>query len=184
MVISRVARRYADAIFESLENEEAAQAFFSDLEDLRASLKNSKELRNFFASPVIDREKKSEIIRVIADGRFGDMMTRALVLLAQKGREGYIHEIILALLELRNQQKGIQPLDVSTAVELSGDLKQRLSDGMQDFTKKNVDVNYSVDPALLGGVVIRIKDTVYDGSIARQLSRLRDSFAKGTAANG
>ncbi|MAT40074.1 MAG: ATP synthase F1 subunit delta, partial [Ectothiorhodospiraceae bacterium] len=122
--------------------------------------------------------------RVIADGRFGDMMTRALVLLAQKGREGYIHEIILALLELRNQQKGIQPLDVSTAVELSGDLKQRLSDGMQDFTKKNVDVNYSVDPALLGGVVIRIKDTVYDGSIARQLSRLRDSFAKGTAANG
>ncbi len=172
MVITRVAHRYAEAIFTSIPEAELEQ-FFLDVRDLQASLAQSRELRNFFASPVIERSKKLEVVNALAEGRFGEWMNRVMLLLVRKERESLISEVLESLQIIRRRRLGIQPVLVTTAVPMDDVLRNEVASGLRQFANKNVDVRYAVDEDLLGGMVVRMDDTVYDGSIQRQLFRLR-----------
>ena len=176
MIISRVARRYAGAIFASVDDDRK-DAFFQDVSDLQSYIDQSKDLRNFFLSPIIERAKKLEIVEAIAKDRFGPQMLSVLRLLVDKDREALVEEILEALFDLRRQQLGIQPVTVSTAVPLDERLRNEVVSGLEGFLKGKVEVEYAVSEELKGGVVVRVEDTVYDGSIQRQLARLRRKFS-------
>lgn len=175
MIISRVAQRYAEAVFASVPETERS-AFMTDVRDMQATLAQSRELTLFFESPVIETEKKLRVIEALCNGHFGDWLHRVLKLLVNKDREDLTAEILEALTNLHRKAQGIHKMNVATAIPLPDAAREELRAGLEGFVKGSVDVDYTTDEALLGGVVVRMGDTVYDGSIQRQLSRLSRKF--------
>jgi F-type H+-transporting ATPase subunit delta len=85
--------------------------------------------------------------------------------------------------KLRDDRLGIVALDVRAATELSKSQQQTIVKRFEEITQKKIRVAFSIDKQLKGGFVARVGDTVYDGSVQRQLELLRDQFAKGVGRN-
>jgi F-type H+-transporting ATPase subunit delta len=106
-----------------------------------------------------------------------------LQLLAEKGRESSLPEIIETFFLLRDEKLGIMNVHVKTAVEFTRQQKNELEKHFELSSKKKVQVDVQVDPALIGGFVARMGDTLFDGSIKRQLELLRQRFAEHVGVN-
>jgi F-type H+-transporting ATPase subunit delta len=181
MLIPRVARRYAQAMYEAVPAEVGAEALLADLRDLQASLDGSRDLRSFFTSPVIPQAQKRDTVNALFDGRLRPYTVEALLFLVDKGREHQLLEILAAIFELDRDRKGIQSMTVSTSLELDAAQRGSVTSAITALVRKPVDASFRADDSLLGGIVVRVGDTVYDGSVKRQLQLLRERFISGTA---
>ncbi|MDE2996701.1 MAG: ATP synthase F1 subunit delta [Bacteroidota bacterium] len=177
-----IARRYAQAL-----NEQAAQAGVLDQVDvdiqlIRDALADSRELRDFFGSPIISREKKAVVVKELFGDRLQQITLTFLSLLVEKRREDVFPAVVTSYRELRDTELGIIAVTVRTAHELSDEDKEALMQAMKSLTGKEVRLETRVDTSILGGVVIRVGDTVYDGSISNQLATLRERLQSGAHA--
>ena len=84
---------------------------------------------------------------------------------------------------MRDDQLGILTLELRAAVDLTNDQQKTIAKRFEEMTRKKIRIVFSVDKQLKGGFVARVGDTVYDGSVVRQLELLRDRFAEGAGRN-
>ena len=178
MSLYRVARRYADAASELAEEQHQSEQLAKDLDLVGSWLKGSRELQAFLKSPVIPREKKLTVMSEIFRSRVSPFTFNFLTLLLEKGREDVLGDIVQEYLRLRDERLGIVTLDVHTATELTTEQQGVIVKRFESITKKKIRVSFSVEKELKGGIVARVGDTVYDGSIRRQLELLRERFAE------
>jgi len=177
-----IARRYAQAL-----NEQAAQSgtldqVDADIELIRTSLADSRELRAFFDSPIISREKKADVVKALFGERIQTVTMNFMALLVEKRREGVFPAVVSSYRELRDDQLGTTAVSVRTAYELSEEDQVALVNELKSLTGKQVRLETKVDASIMGGIVIRIGDTVYDGSITNQLATLRERLQSGAHA--
>ena len=92
------------------------------------------------------------------------------------GRTHILLEMVAAFQQVVRQRQGIAEAEVSTAIELTATQKAEFAFTLERITGKRVEAKYSLDPALLGGAVVRVGSTVYDGSVREQLARLRQQL--------
>lgn len=175
----RVAKRYAEAILDAVPEGMAADDLIAELVDIRSSVRQSRELQLFFESPVIPGKKKSEAVEALFAGKVSAYTLSVLMLLIEKGREEIVVEIIEAVIELQRNRDGILATTVQSAVELSEQDRATLMDALASVSGKRIEAQYDVDAQLVGGVTVRLGDTIYDGSVRHQLKRLRDRFVSG-----
>ncbi len=88
-----------------------------------------------------------------------------------------IPEMIAAFHQVIRQRQGVAEAEVSSAVEMSAAQKKEMAGTLARLTRKKIETNYALDPALLGGVVVRIGDTIYDGSLRSRLNEMRARLA-------
>jgi len=179
MLIPRVARRYAQAMYEAVPGDVGVEALLSDLRDLENSLRASHDLRIFFTSPVISQTQKRITVKALFEGRLNPYTVATLLFLVDNGREKLLPEILAALFELDRDRKGIQPMTVTTSLALDDAQRASVTNAITAMVRKPVEAAFRADEALLGGIVVRVGDMVYDGSIKRQLQRLRERFITG-----
>ncbi len=177
-----VARRYAQAL-----NEQAAQAGIleqvdADIELISTALDDSRELRAFFGSPIISRKKKGDVVRALFEERIQKVTMTFMGLLVDKRREGIFPTVVASYRELRDAQLGKTTVSVRTAYELSEEDRTALMTELTSLTGKQVRLDAKLDPSIMGGIVIRVGDTVYDGSITNQLATLRERLQGGSHA--
>lgn len=182
MRLSRVARRYAQALLDAAAGAQREERVAADLDMLHALIQGSPELRMLLKSPVVKREKKQQALRAAFQGRVEPLTLEFIGLLAEKGREQALPQVVEAFRRLRNERLGIVALDVTTATPLSPEQSDAIRRRFEQLTKKTVTMAVAVDAALKGGFAARLGDTVYDGSIRRQLELLRERFAAGDMA--
>jgi F-type H+-transporting ATPase subunit delta len=182
MSLSRVARRYAQALLDAAAGAQREERVAADLDMLHALIQGSAELRMLLKSPVVKREKKRQALRAAFEGRVEPLTLEFIGLLAEKGREQALPQVVEAFRRLRNERLGIVSLDVTSATPLSPEQSDAIRRRFEQLTKKTVTMAVAVDAALKGGFAARLGDTVYDGSIRRQLELLRERFAAGDAA--
>lgn len=175
-----VARRYAKALYEEAERLSKTDVVDRDVEFIRASLSGSRELVSFFESPVISREKKESAVRALFDGKIGALSLQFLTLLIRKEREPILSDILAAYQEMRDEQLNIVEAQVRVAEEMSEAEQKKLSAALSEMTGKKIRLEVSQETDLIGGLVIRIGDTVYDGSVQHQLERLRHRMEAGS----
>ena len=175
-----IARRYASAIYEEAERQSKTAAVDRDMQLIETSLQGSRELVNFFKSPIIAREKKEEIVSELFAGRIDELTLRFLVLLIEKQREDVFPEIVKAYRELRDRELGIIEADARVAQRLPENEEKSLIAALNEMTGKKVRLRVKEDPNLIGGLVIRVGDTVYDGSVRHQLEVLREQMDTGS----
>ncbi len=133
----------------------------------------SADLRNFLASPAIAGEAKHGLIeKIVVRMGASTALRNFLFVLVDRQRTGLTGEIAREFESALLERMGVAEASVTSARELSAPQKQQLSTTLEGVTRKKIEAGYSVDPALVGGVVVRIGSTIYDGSVRAQLDRL------------
>lgn len=180
MMISRVAYRYAEATLDAIPEGLDTETLLGDLADLRSTIKASRELLLFFESPVISYAMKKKTVEALFQSSMHDYVLAVINLLLEKRREALILEIIEGMFEIQRKRLGIRVSQISSAVELDTAQKQSLHAMLEQSTGSKIEAGYDIRPEIKGGVVVRIGDTVYDGSLEHQLRVLGKRFATGS----
>jgi F-type H+-transporting ATPase subunit delta len=137
----------------------------------------------FLASHAIGRKPKAEVIHKVFDHRASEVFRNFLLVLNDHQRLGMLRGIYEAATELNNERTGRFRAYVTTAVPLPDDQRERLTQELRQKYNKEPILVTRVDPALLGGMVVRVADWLYDGSVRKQLENIRKQLiARGSHA--
>jgi len=170
MLTSEIAKRYAQALFMVAKEEGFVDAYLQDLKRCEEVLSLRREVRDFFLNPVFPKREKVALVSRIAEALNLKETTRKFIkLLVEKGRIGHFQEIIKKYQWFIDEERGLLRVQVKTAFPLTEDLFNQLRKTLSHLTGKKVEIEVEEDRNLLGGIVVKIRDTVYDGSIKTQL---------------
>ncbi len=170
---SRIARRYARALFQAALRAEAVEAVDQALQNLMATLQDQPALKHLMLNPLMPRERKQQLVRQVLGRNTHPLVASLLDVLVDKRREGLVSEIRQEFERLRDDHLGVVRVQARTAYPLDSQQEQALIRSLQQRTGRRVMLEVQVDPSLIGGVVVRIGDTILDGSVHGQLDRLR-----------
>ena len=172
---SNIAKRYARAFFEIAEEEKQFEKYCDELQRFAEIVDGNKNLKEFLANPVFDQREKRDVVDAVLQrtGMTG-VTANFLRLLADKRRIGILADIVACYRELMDAALNKQRVQVKTAFPLSGELSERLKKGMEERTGKQIEMLIEQDASLLAGIVVRVGDTLYDGSVKTQLNNIRN----------
>ena len=175
MISSNIAKRYARAFFEIAGEEKRYQDYYHEMSRFSAVLHANKNLSEFLANPVFDQpDKKAVLESVLEKVPVSPLTANFLKLLVDKRRIGILSAIEGCYRELMDNALKKVRVTVSTAFPLTGELSTRLQKALEGLTGREVEMTVIEDPTLLGGIVVRVGDTLYDGSIKTQLNNIRN----------
>ena len=166
--------QYANAFADIAIAQGAPQTTVRQLADFGEAFAGSAELRNFLGSPAVDTQIKHRVIeKIVAKQGAGRIIRNFLFVIVDHHRAHMLPEIIAAVQDVIRQRQGIAEAEISSAVELSAAQKTELAKTLGRLTGKRIEPKYSLDPALLGGAIARVGDTIYDGSLRSRLAEMR-----------
>ena len=170
--------QYANALADIALEQGAADAVGRQLADFGAAYAESAELRNFLASPAVEREEKHGVIeKLMARLGASKILRNFIFVIVDHRRTHILPEIIAAFQDVVRQRQGVTEAEISSAVELSAAQKAQFGFTLEQLTGKRVETKFVLQPSLLGGAVVRIGDTIYDGSLRNRLNEMRTRLA-------
>lgn len=176
-----LAGRYATALLELADEQKALDAVAADLGGLKELIAESEDLRRLLTSPLYSREQQSAALGPILDKAGVNPLTRRfLMVVAQNRRLFALPRMIDAFLSELARRRGEVPAEVTTAHALTDEQRNALVDTLNRSVGGKVRMSEKVDPALLGGLVVRVGSRMIDGSLRGKLQRLQLAM-KGTA---
>jgi len=170
--------QYATALADIALEQGAAEPVKKQLEDFGAAHAESGELRNVLSSPAVERTEKHGVIEKLA-ARLGAsrIVRNFLFVVVDNQRTHLLPEILQTFEDVIRQRQGVAEAEVTSAAELTAPQKKQLQETLERLTGRKIQAKYSLDPALLGGAVVRIGDTIYDGSVRNRLNQMRARLA-------
>jgi F-type H+-transporting ATPase subunit delta len=169
-------RMYARALFEAAREAGRVDDVARDLGALARALDEVPELDAFLRNPQIDPSGKAEVLRELTDG--GDELVRNFVqLVAEKGRAGELAEMSVELDALVAAAQNRLSVELTTAHELSDEAARSIVETIEKASGRSVEATRSVDPGLIGGIVLQVGSHRADGSVRGRLERLRHELA-------
>jgi F-type H+-transporting ATPase subunit delta len=167
---------YARALFQAAREEGRLEQVAADLGELARALDDVPELRALLRNPQIDPSEKAALLDQLVAG--GDELVRNFVqLVSEKGRAGELSEMSTELEALVAREQNRLALELTTAYELSEDDARSIVDKIQHASGRSVEATRSVDPGLIGGIVLQVGSFRADGSVRGRLERLRQELA-------
>ena len=174
-----VSKVYGDALFEESIEKQSVDTLFHEVKALLAIWRENRELAELLDNPKIVKEEKIGIITNIFAGRVSDDLMGFLAVIVDKGRQKDIPAICTYFIDTVKEYKKIGVAHVASAVELKSEQKAMIEQRILETTEYvEFEMEYSVDPSLIGGLVIRIGDRVVDSSIKTQINELHRSLSK------
>lgn len=173
MADRQVARRYAQAAFELAREEGDLEGWRRELDDVASVLVDS-DAASVFADGRIPLSERFAFVERVLDVR--QAVTNLAKLLIQKGRSAEAREVANVFGELVDEAEGIAHARITTAVELSPDDVAQVEQALSRAYGKRIIGHASVDPNLIGGIVLRIGDRLIDGSVRNRLKLLRQEL--------
>jgi F-type H+-transporting ATPase subunit delta len=174
----RIANRYAEALITTAEELHILKNVSDDLTDIQRIINDSHEFQLFLKSPVVRKEKKRQVFEATFGKSVQPLTLQFLSFLTEKGRENALQSIIESFFRLQDEILGIVNVHVKSATELSIQQIAQLEQRFETYSRKKVRINVVLDSQLIGGFIARIGDTMFDGSVKRQLELLRKRFAE------
>jgi F-type H+-transporting ATPase subunit delta len=176
--VAAIAGRYARAFAEvAAEHKMDPDKTIQELEQLSALFAQSHELHNVFLNPAVPHEQKISLLDAIVQKMGGTKWLRNfLAVLIEHRRIGQIGEITREFREQLDQRMGIADAQVNSARELTPAERKMLESQLAGVTGKKIRAHYGENPELLGGAVVRIGSTIYDGSVRGQLQRIKEEI--------
>ena len=169
----RIARVYAQAIIEAADRKGCRSQVLGELAALvREVLPRVPKARDVLASPRIGADEKARLIDSLTKGRTLPTTAHALHVLARHGRLGLLGEVVAAAERLAAQLEGRKQATFTTAMPLAAAEQSRIVAEVEKAVAATLAPTFAVDPDIVGGLVVRIGDTVYDQSVATALVRL------------
>lgn len=174
LIGQRVGAIYGKAFFAAADAggklAEAIEEFDSLIADV---LDQQPTLEHLLGNPMVGGEEKLEVIDHVFSDKASPLMLSFLRVLGRKERLGYLRPILEQVHLLENRRKGLLSVDVTTATPLGEEMYDRLAETTGKLLTCQVELTADVDPEMIGGVILKIGDTVYDSSVHAELERLR-----------
>ena len=179
MLITTIARRYAEALFEAAEDAGLAKEIGEQLEQLLRVLTTDRELDLAFRSPALTAHRRRQLLEECFQGQLHPYILNLCSLLWTKGREGSLPVVIAAYRQLLRKKEGLLTAELVSATKLTEEQLAPLKEALERRFGQPVYVESKVDPSLLGGVRVRVGNTVLDGSVRGHLNALRERMLAG-----
>ena len=175
--VSRYANAFADVVTAAKLD---TAAIDGQLTDFLATWDGSPELREFFENPAIAALQKVEILdKLNAKLKLQKELRNLIAVLISNGRISNVKEVAEAYRRLLQQQSGTRPAEIVTARELDSNERQALVAEIAKLAGSQINASFTLDKSILGGTVVRIGSTVYDGSVRGRLERLKEALIAG-----
>ena len=167
---------YAEALFEAARERDELEEVLSDLQEFVTALRETEELRLFFYGGQIPERQKRGALEGLTEG-MSTSTTNFLKVLVDNGREEILEEVLARYEQLVKEHLGRIEVDVTTAVELSEEQRDRLKERLASVLEgREVILETNVDPGLIGGAVFRFGGRLMDSSIRGRLESLREGM--------
>ena len=174
-VLGRYARAYAEVVVKNKLNPEKTVAEFQQMADV---VNSSRELRNVLQNPAVSREQKLKLLdSIILHIGATKMLRNFLAVLIDNRRIGNVSDLLEQFKQELDRRMGIAHAKVTSVRELSSAERKSLEQQLAAITGKTIRATYSQDGGLLGGVLVRVGSTIYDGSVQGRLQRMRQELA-------
>ena len=177
MAGSRAAIRYARAILELAQDQNAGEAVAKDMDGIVKTVDNSKELRLMLNSPIIKPETKKSALKEIFTGMHS-VSEGVIDMLITNKRIHLLDNIAVQYGNLYKELQGEQTAVVTTAIPLTDALRSKVLAKVKDLTNNKVTIENKIDESIIGGFILRLGDLQYNASIANQLNNLKRSFTQ------
>ena len=164
-----LAKRYSDALSEVAASKNEVDEVYSDLVNVSDSLNQVKELKDFLSHPVIPIIEKKDTVIAVFENKISIDTLNLLYILLEKNKINLIDAILSCYEESVNEAKNIIKINVVSAVEIDEDLKLKLKERLESKLQKSVNLEYEINPDIIAGLVLKIKDKTIDGSMAAKL---------------
>ena len=172
--VNGLSGRYATALYDLADRDSSLDAVADDLRQLKQMMTSSDELRRMIRSPVISRSNQSEALQVILAKSGASTLTINFIgVVASNRRLFAIFDIIKDYLKILSARRGEMTADVASAKSLSEKQKLELVDALQSSISGKISLNLTVDPKLLGGLVVKIGSRMVDSSLQTKLQQLK-----------
>lgn len=175
MRIAAKSRQYAQVLLKTAENQNALEAVFRSMLRFYASYRQEPELKAFLASMKISAEKKVELLSKV----FPDLHPVCSVFIAQLGDEKdmkLLHQIVKGLEATYYEMSGQIKVHAETTSELSDETLKHIHRAVETVTARKPDVSSGINSQILGGLRLRVGNTILDGSLSTKLAQIRKSL--------
>lgn len=174
-----VARVYSEALLNAAEKRGQAAGILEDLEALVTEVfSHDPAFELFLGSPAVSRERRAGILRTTFEGRADELFVNFLYVLNNHDRLDMLRAIAQAYRNLHDRRAGRIPVEVESAVSLTDEQQERLRQLLRQSLQREPMLHARVNPDLLGGLVVRVGDRVYDASVRARLDLIRNQLIK------
>lgn len=177
MRVSRAATRYAKAVLDLAVERDVTTAVNEDMKTVLTTVSRNKELRNFLNSPIVSATKKRDALHEIFKNING-LTTGTINLLVDNNRSNILHDVSVQYIYLFEQLNKRVIATVTTAVELTAELEQKILAKAKELAGKEVTLEQKIDPSIVGGFILRVGDQEINASVTSTFSDLKRAFAK------
>jgi len=176
MIESRIASRYAKSFLVLATEQGILEKTFEEMKLISDTFEKSRDLQLLLKSPIVKVDKKISIIKAIFKGNLSKLTENFLSIIVSKRREGHLYNIVKDFQAQYRTKKNIAIAVVTSAKGLDKDMRLAVLKLVEDSTKSDVKLIEKEDAELIGGLILRIGDKQYDGSLQRSLNDLRRAF--------
>jgi F-type H+-transporting ATPase subunit delta len=166
-----VAKRYARALFEVANERGKIDQIEAELKAVVEAVKQNAELSKILLHPHIAADAKKSLVNELFQAHVGEETQNLLGLLIENGRESSLADILHAYVQLANEARGIADAVVTSAKPLTEEEQAHLAEKFGSMLNKKLRIQTVVDPSILGGIIVKIGDRLYDGSVKTKLER-------------
>jgi F-type H+-transporting ATPase subunit delta len=169
-----VGSRYAQALFDLAQEQKQVSAVEADLKSLKAAIADSKDLRTLLGSPAFSTDDKAKgLVGVGAKAKFNMTTLKFLGLLASNGRAAALPAVIDAFARLSAAARGAVSAEVTTAVPLTPAQSKGVAAALRQSLGKDPEITTRIDPAILGGIKVKVGSRLFDASLKSKLDSLK-----------
>jgi F-type H+-transporting ATPase subunit delta len=177
MIAGSLARRYARAIYEIGIAKDSYEQLGKEMDDLAAMYSGSRDLTEALTNPVFPLAQRRAVLEAVVErGKASPVTRNFALLLFDRERIPYLPAIARELRAMVDERAGRVRAVVTSARPLSADNEKQVASSLAKISGKTVVMETREDPELLGGMVAKLGDMVYDGSVRTQLERMRERF--------
>jgi F-type H+-transporting ATPase subunit delta len=171
--------RYARALFDVTQKEADIERVGRELADFAQFVAANEALPKIFSNPAIPAAKKKGLVEqlIARAGSMTPVVAKLLVLLADRDRLVLLPDIATAYRNRLMEHARVVRAEIVTAVGIPADRVAALQQGLARATGRQVHLENRIDPSIIGGAIARVGSTVYDGSVTRQLQKMKDALA-------
>ncbi|WP_202079631.1 F0F1 ATP synthase subunit delta [Caldalkalibacillus salinus] len=171
--MSAVGKRYAKALFEVAKEQDQLSVIEKELHQIDEVLADHPQFFKFLEHPQIEKEQKKEVFSAVFQGQVSKTMLQFMHLLIDRDREEALSEVQEYYVKLANKERGIEDAVVTTTKPLSDEEKQNLTAHFNHIVGREIRVHNVLDASIVGGIVVKIGDRLYDGSVTGKLNRFK-----------
>jgi len=172
------AKIYAEVLFELARESQANETVYQEMQALAELITGNADFAAFLESPAVSREYKKNMLAKVFSGRFSDLTMKFLAVTAARDRLGLLPAILSVYKELEDARTGLVKGTLTTAVALENTEHLRYAEQIGRALQKKMVLQTKVDPSNLGGLILKVGDTIMDGSLLGALQRMARQLQK------